>query len=240
MSVWVRDQKTFQWAASNEYERYAPASLLKLPLMVAYFKIAEIQPSILDAQVIYTRSTELNDSTQDFAPPKTLVEGQSYAVSQLIEYMMVYSDNNAAAALLGRLDPALFENTLVELGIKVPGSASNYDFVTVKTYGNIFRVLYNASYLNRTYSEKALEIMASSSFKGIAEPLPLDTVVAHKFGEREVNTPDGKLVTREFHDCGLIYKGARTYSLCIMTEGKDFAALSGIVKDISKLVYEKL
>src|SRR4051812_16659527 len=39
VSVWVRDQETRQWAASNENERYAPASLLKLPLMIAYFKI---------------------------------------------------------------------------------------------------------------------------------------------------------------------------------------------------------
>jgi beta-lactamase class A len=244
ISVWVRDLESKQWAASNENDRYAPASLLKMPLMIAYFKLAEIQPTLLTTQLVYTPSPLLNDSSQDFAPAKTLVEGQSYTVEQLIENMIINSDNNAAAMLLAHIDPDIFNNTLIDLGIKIPSKMGSdgggYDFVTVKSYANIFRTLYSASYLTRDYSEQALELMASSSFKGIAEPLPAGTLVAHKFGEREVDNQDGTSQKRELHDCGIIYKGERPYSLCIMTEGKDFAQLLSIIKDISTIAYTNL
>jgi beta-lactamase class A len=240
MSVWVRDLESRQWAASNENERYAPASLLKLPLMIAYYKLADIEPAILDTTLVYERSDTLNDSTQNFPPEYTLTEGQSYSVRDLIKRMIMYSDNDAAALLLNHIDQSIFENTMVDLGIKIPASIQNYDFITVKSYANIFRALYNASYLTRDFSEEALEIMASSSFRGIADPLPSSTVVAHKFGEREIDSADGSVETRELHDCGIIYKEDRPYILCVMTEGKDFATLLSVIKDISALTYSEL
>lgn len=36
VAVWTRDFTTKQWAASNETEAFAPASLLKLPLLITY------------------------------------------------------------------------------------------------------------------------------------------------------------------------------------------------------------
>ncbi len=241
ISVWVRDLDSRLWAASNEFERYAPASLMKLPLMIAYYKLAEVQPEILNAKLVYKHSEVLNDSLQNFRPAQPLVEGQEYSVQELIEHMMAESDNNAAAMLLSRVDTSLINNTLVELGVRIPRDENVYDFVTAKSYANIFRILYNASYLNREYSEKALELMANSSFKGIAESLPKETSVSHKFGEREVvNTATGLVDSRELHDCGIIYKNGKPYSLCIMTEGKNFDDLLSIIKDISRLTYEKI
>jgi hypothetical protein len=208
--------------------------------MIAYYKVAEIEPTILNTKLTYTPSTQLNADSQDFAPAHTLVEGQSYSVGQLIAQMITESDNNATALLLTHIDQNIFNNTMVELGIKVPGSNSTYDFVTAKTYANIFRALYNASYLTRDYSEQALELLASSSFKGIATEVSASTKVAHKFGEREIDNPDGSVQKRELHDCGIVYKSTRTYSLCIMSEGNDFANLSTILHNLSKIVYDQM
>lgn len=240
ISVWVRDLETKQFASVNEQERYAPASQLKVPLMIAYYKLADIEPTLLETPLIYKKSDQLNDSTQDFVSGTSLVEGQSYTIDYLITQMITQSDNNAAAALLGHLDPTLFDNTMIDLGIKIPGTMKNYDFLTAKTYATIFRTLYNASYLTREYSEKALELLANTTFKGMAAPLPTGTVVAHKFGEREVDNPDGSVQTRELHDCGVVYKGERPYSLCIMTEGSDFTQLLSIIKDLSTLTYNSI
>jgi beta-lactamase class A len=238
VSVWVRDLTSLQWASTDESERYAPASLLKVPIMIAYYKLAEIQPTFLSTKLTYTPSTAASDATQDFPSATDLVPGQQYTVDELINHMIIDSDNNAAALLLSHLDPAIYANTLVDLGIQIPGNMKNFDFVTVKSYGAIFRTLYNVTYLNHDYSEKALDLLTQVSFKGIADPLPPSTTVAHKFGERQILNSDGTVQTRELHDCGIIYKNAKPYTLCVMTEGTDFNSLLNVIQDLSMVAYQ--
>jgi beta-lactamase class A len=240
ISIWVRDLTTLQWAAVNETERYAPASLFKTPVMIAYFKLAEGNPSILNEKLTFTPSTVLNSNTQDFAPSNKLRAGESYTVEELIGQMIINSDNDAAATLLTHISPAVFENTLVELGIKIPDNNENIDFITVKSFGAIFRSLYNASYLDRKYSQKALDILSKTEFRGMAELLPKDLIVAHKFGERIAEDQITGTEIYYLHDCGIVYKETHPYTLCIMTEGKDFSSLTSIIQNISYIVYNNL
>jgi beta-lactamase class A len=242
VSVWVRDLETKQWAATKEndrFDQYAPASLLKVPLMIAYFKTAEVEPTILDTKLNFTKSDVLNSGSQDFMPAHPLVEGAAYTVRELIQSMIEDSNNDAAALLLGHLDQKIVDNTLVDLGLKIPTIAGGAtDFVTAHTMATVFRILYNASYLNRAYSEEALSYLSKANFKGLTELLPADIVVAHKFGERE--TVDDGLIKRELHDCGIVYKPGRTYSICIMTAGASFDDLLTIVQQLSLLTYNEL
>jgi beta-lactamase class A len=238
-SVWVRNLTSMQWASTNENDTYAPASLMKLPLMISYFKVAEIEPSLLKTTLVFEPSSALNSSTQDFAPQQKLVPGQTYTVEQLIEHMIIYSDNDAEAVLADHLDPTIFNQTLVDLGIKIPQNNSTVDFVTPKTYAGIFRTLYNSSYLSRDDSEKVLELLSKSTFTGLADPLPQGTVVAHKFGEREVDSY-GSVATRELHDCGIVYKSDRPYSICIMTAGTNWNDMLSVIHDLSEMAYKAL
>jgi len=240
VSVWVRDLISKQWASSNENDTYAPASLMKVPLMVAYYRFAQIQPSILDEPLTYVQAPQQGDSSQDIPSDSTLVIGQQYPVEQIIEDMIINSDNNATDMLTRKIDPEFLDQTLIDLGIKIPRNNKEYDFMTVKTYSNIYRMLYNASYLNRDYSEKALGLLSKEAFKGISESLPKDTQVAHKFGEREFDAATGTPVMRELHDCGIVYKDPHPYSICVMTQGSDFDQLDSIVDDISKTAYQAL
>jgi beta-lactamase class A len=43
VSVFYRDLNNKQWFGVNENDRFAPGSLLKLPLAIAYFKSSEIE-----------------------------------------------------------------------------------------------------------------------------------------------------------------------------------------------------
>lgn len=240
ISVFERDLRTNQWEGTNETDLFAPASLMKLPLMMAYFKVAELEPSLLNVELTYQPSALLNSKTQHFAPPNPLVPGQAYSVTYLIEKMIVDSDNDAAALLLSHIDPKIFDSTLVDLGIRIPQHGGAVDFVSAKSYAVLFRVLYNASYLTRENSEKALEMLSRSLFReGLPGGVPQSIVVAHKFGEREMPAPDGG-VRRELHDCGIVYKEDSPYILCIMTEGTDWSDLVTIIRDISTLVYQKI
>lgn len=239
LSIWSRDLVTRQWAAANETETYTPASLLKLPVMIAYFKLAQFDPSMLSRKIQNTLNSE-DIQRQDYAAPsKSLTQGDSYTTGELIETMMTESDNTAAELLKRHLAEGFFDQTLVELGVQIPKSNDEIDFVTVKTYGNMLRILYNASYLNRDFSQKALDIMTRSSFKGITAGVPEGTTVAHKFGERSIPLkPIGAI--RQLHDCGIIYKKPNPYSLCIMMEGTDFDTMNKILEEISRAAYETI
>jgi beta-lactamase class A len=239
VSAWVRDMDSRQWAAANEYQTYSPASLLKLPLMVAYFKYAQLDPGILQQPLVYQGAA--TDTTLYFTKESGLVNGKSYTIEQLIDRMMVDSDNGAANTLLAKFGVNNFIQVSLELGIKIPTGNNTLDFVTVKTYATIFRTLYNASYLNREYSQKALDIMTKSSFKGMADSVPKNTTVSHKFGERTViDDPNKTIANKELHDCGLVYAKSGPYSLCIMTEGQSFDDLYSIIESLSAIAYKQL
>lgn len=155
--------------------------------------------------------------------------------------MIMYSDNNAMELLINTIDKnslqALYKKIYDVFGINY--SDQNEEFITAKSYSYFFRILYNATYLNRQNSEYALQLLSKSDFKdGLVAGLPTNIVVAHKFGERALLTPKGEVSVRELHDCGIVYYPLNPYVICVMTKGKEFKDLSRIIKDISAAVYE--
>lgn len=235
ISVFVRDLETRQIASVHGTDVFTPASLLKLPLAIAYFKLAQIEPSILKESLVATAPP--SNTSQYYQPTQKLIHGESYSVADLIERMIRYSDNDALLLLNNHIDQNVFANTLIDLGVTIPTKTGDVGFVTAKSYAAIFRMLYNASYLNRYYSEKVLDLMAQADFKGIGAPLPQSAVVSHKFGEHRELTQNGS-VAAELHDCGIVYKkDANPYTICIMTSGKSLDELKKVIEDISLVVY---
>ena len=122
-----------------------------------------------------------------------------------------------------------------DLGLDVPGVFTPDDFMTVKGYASFFRILYNASYLNKEMSNKALELLSKAEFaKGLTAGVPKDIVVAHKFGER-THGPE-----KQLHDCGIIYFPHRSYILCVMTRGDRWENLTSIIRTVSRIVYDEV
>lgn len=236
IAVYFRDMLNGPWLGINERDNFAPASLLKVPLLIAYLKYAEQNPEILHKMLTYAQEIK-NEARQNITPDKGLELGKSYSVDDLLVRMVAYSDNIAKDLLLSSINADILDKVYTDLGIILPDIRNKSDFITVKEYSSFFRILFNASYLNKEMSEKALEILSKSTFKmGLAAGVPADIPIAHKFAER------GDLVTQAFqlHDCGIIYHKERPYLLCVMTYGKDFKALSDIIKGISAIVYKNV
>ena len=240
VSVWVRDLNSLQVANVDELDTYDPASLLKLPLAIAFYKYSEISPTILDQQITYATPADLNEQYNFFTASTTLVVGQSYSVQELLSRMLAHSDNGAYYTLLAHIDNNFYNHVLLDLGIQIPANSHVYNFVTPKSYANMFRQLYFATYLNRTNSEHILDTLSSSTFPGIRTSVPSGDTVADKFGERSVYDQYGAPLTDELHDCGIVFKDNSPYIICVMTEGKDFNTLLSIIQDMSKLVYNSI
>jgi len=236
ISVYFRDLNNGPAFGVNESDVFTPASLLKVPVMMTYFKRAEADPSILSRRILFTDENKKSlNMDQQIAPAETLVAGKAYSVEELIEKMITYSDNNSTLLLLD----AAPENALLEvydlLNLDSALVSSESDTISVKQYSSFFRILFNASFLSQEYSEKALALLTGSVFAdALRAGVPSDIVVAHKFGERSL---DG---LEQLHDCGIIYYPKHPYLLCMMSKGNDLNTLKNALKKISNFVYKQI
>ena len=245
-SVYFSDFTTGQSANINGSDKYYPASLGKVPIMMAYYAMAENTSSILDEQNGYPAGAPDQNTQQEIPPTDAITPGQKYTNEQLIEYMIKYSDNDAAEVLTALTTPAELQGVQdVYSDLQIPldstVTASTTDIITPQQYSILFRTLYNATYLSRDYSEQALGLMTQTTFtQGIVAGVPSSTVVSHKYGLASF-TSGGVPYQWELHDCGIVYAPGHPYVLCVMTKGTtSIAAQEKTIADISSAVYEEV
>jgi hypothetical protein len=147
-----------------------------------------------------------------------------------------------------------------ESGISYDDYVSN-DSVSTKMstrqYSTFLRALYNGTYLSWDLSERAMQLLSMNRWNeglvtgldegigddevatsSINDPDATDmTAVAHQFGEYTSQLSDGTLVSRELHDCGVVYFPGKPYLVCVMTKGNDFPTQAGVISTISRLTY---
>lgn len=221
IAVYFRDLENGPWFGIEEDALFSPASMLKLPLLVAYYKEAEQEPRILAQEI------------------EVIGSGESHTIDDLLHRVIVESDNAALPILFSYLkqyspEGDLFAETLAAMGIaKSEGSVD--DFLTVKRYAAFYRSLYNASFLSKEMSQRALELLTRTrSPEGIDDAVPAGVPVAHKFG---IRVEEGIV---QIHDCGIVYHARTPYLLCIMTKGHDQSRLSTIIREIAEQMYAEV
>ncbi len=236
IAIYFRDLQDGPWFGINEKVMFSPASLMKLPVLIAYLKLAEVDPGVLQRKLVWD-DAEKWSSIQNIKPAVLIERGKSYTVDDLLYRMMAYSDNDAWHLLFKNLNFRDMDKILDEVGVDYD-PVKEEDLMTVKAYSSLLRVLYNATYLSRPMSEKALDLLAKVDFKeGIVAGIPAGVPVASKFGERTIGMQNE---VKQLHEFGIIYYPKNHYLLGVMTRGKDFARLSGVIRDISRLIYSEV
>jgi beta-lactamase class A len=232
ISVYYRDMNTGEWTGLDETVNYEPASMLKVVLMIAYLKQSVENPGVLTQKIPYTPTNNVEEAYR----AADVVPAGSYSVSDLLAMMIRYSDNDALTAL-SKDDNGHTAEVFRLFQLPTP-PLNTTDYMSARTYSRVFRVLYDSTYLPWEQSEAALELLSQTDFKlGLVAGVPPGTIIAHKFGERTNRASDGTIVDRELHDCGIVYKPAKPYFLCVMTRGADFPKLQKIIADISAITY---
>ena len=236
IAVYFRDLHDGPWFGINEDKEFDPASMMKVPVMIAWLKRAETNPLILNEQLTYNFPEDMR-KMQITKPARSVEPGRSYVVEDLLRMMMNYSDNNATRLLYDQLKPEEISDVID--GMDVDNRPHNdVNSISVHGYSGLFRILYNASYLNRNMSEKALQLLSLQDYpQGMVAGVPKGTVVAAKFGEK---VRDGNEKYHQLHEFGIVYHPKHAYILGIMTRGNDFEALSDVIRQLSKLVYTEV
>lgn len=232
-SVYYRDLNNGPWFGIKEDDKFNPGSLLKLPLAMSFFAQSEYDPDLLKKQIEYDKGSSDLESAQAFSEFKGLEDKKVYSVSDLITIMLTESSNEAALVLAQLAGKDQLGQVYDDFGIDEPVAGQDYS-TDVHSYSSFFRILYNATYLDRVDSENLLKLLTTTKFKdGLVAGVPLSVPVAHKFGSRAIA---GEQV-KQLHDCGIVYVPKNPYTLCIMTQGANYNDLAAAIKEISAIVY---
>jgi hypothetical protein len=233
ISVYYRDLLGGPWFGINENTEFDPASMMKVMIMVVWLKRAENNPQLLKKVLTYNYREDMR-TMQSIKPLQSVIQGHSYTVNELLTYMMSYSDNNATRLLYESIKQEEINEVLS--GMDVDYKMKNGEnALTVHGFSGLFRILYNAAYLNREMSEKALKLLTFQDFpQGIVAGVPKGTVVASKFGEAE-NGP-----FKQLHEFGIVYHPKHRYLIGVMTRGTDYSQLAQVLQGISRIVYDEV
>jgi len=234
VSLYFRDLNNGPWIGIGEKDIFSPASLLKIPILISLFKYAETNPEILKKEIEVMDFDLMNDYTPNMVANDLLKKGNKYTIEQVAESMIKKSDNTGVGIILRNIPEKYVDDVFYSVGVPYKDTHSEVD-IQVRDYAGFFRILFNASYLNRDMSEKALDMISQSEYKeGIVAGVPPTVTVSHKFGERSYEN------IRQLHDCGIVYYPNKPYILCIMTKGDDFKDQQNVIKELSNYIYNKI
>lgn len=237
--IYYRDLNSSAWFGLNEYEEFVPASLLKMSYALAAYKEGEEDTSFLGRGFTYTWDIAEETKRRNNAETDTeLVVGQSYTARDLIQIMIIKSDNGARDMLQSVIGEKYLDEVFTYLGIHVPEAVNNFEMSTAD-YALFFRMLYSSTFINEVHSEELLSILTKTNFPyGITQYLPSKIATAHKWGVYNFPRSADGTEFQELHDCGIVYHPEKPYLVCVMTKGVNQEILSKFIAEVSRIIYE--
>lgn len=236
VSVYFQDLDHGPRFGIGEYDKFHPASLMKLPILIFFLHAADLDPHILEKTLSFTGKLDIEDNV--ISPEETIQPDTPHTIREMLTKMIVYSDNRSYMMLLHEMN-ALAEDkaylTFRDLDVLQMMVESENAYVSISSYAKLYSVLYNTGYLSKEMSQFALRLLSEVMFRqGIAAGVPEGLRVAHKFGYTGVGG------VSQLHDCGIVYHPKMAYILCIMTSGPDQNAENEVIREISRTVYDTI
>lgn len=241
VSYYFRDLASGQWVGINEKDLFSPASLLKIPVMIAVLKEAESNPDLLQVKAQYD-STLMAGIDEDLNQGFDKQHGNWYTVDELIQQMIAYSDNKATLMLMQIVGEQKVTQITRDLNLNVSSELGMHsNFVSVKNFAGLFRILYNATYLSPAMSDKALGYLLQTRYSdGIRKAIPSEIPFAQKYGTRDEISKDGKYTNFQLHHFGIVYLPQKPFLIGIMTRGADKKTREKVIEDLAALTYSSV
>lgn len=232
-SVHLREFENARWITVNPKEKYNPGSVLKIPQLMALYRMEEKAPGFLNKAIFYNQ--RLDDNRNVNFESQHIQPGQSYTIRELMRRMIQYSDNEATMLLSTQMDTLVMNEVFLNLGLPKPSYKSRYYPASVEDISLFMRSLYNASILNYEHSEACLALLSQTEFKeGLIKGLPAGVPVSHKFGESGYDNQP------ELSETAIVYSKNRAYLISVMTRGGDLKVQAQSIARIASAAHEAM
>lgn len=238
-AIYVRmlDQRS-QDVVLNSH-KMASASLIKIPIMIEAYNQKKQGKLNFNEKVIIKHSDAVEGGSVYNLPDNTVL-----TVGQLVELMIVQSDNTACNLLIDKLKMENINAMIKKLGCSsdtilqrkmmdfeaVKQGRQNYTNIT--DMANLLEKLYLGKCLDPKSDKAMLEILSRQEDNTIIPAqLPHHIRIDHKTGEL-----DGMN-----YDCGIVYGQGHTYILCMMAENvKDEPQVFYDLSNMSLAIYDRI
>jgi beta-lactamase class A len=237
VAFYVEDLNSGSWIGLNERDPFIPASLLKVPIAIGVMK--KVDNGQWSLNTTFTLESRYKDKL--FGDLYKQPDGTKLTIRQLLEEMLVNSDNTAAALLFDKLSKGERDDVYYQMGSKNPEIESadgkpTFSQLSPKDLATMFRALYNATYLEAGSSNYLLEMLTRTEFdKDVQYRIPEKVKIAHKIGVFQVNDPKAP---RNSHDCGIVYVPEHPFLYCIMTKDMEVSTSEKTILDTRYEIYK--
>jgi beta-lactamase class A len=218
--------------------KMASASLIKIPIMIEAYN--QKNQGLLDFN---EKITIRHTNTVEGGSIYNLPDGTTLTIGQIVELMIVQSDNTAANILIDKLSMKKVNAMIDSLGCKdtllqrkmmdfEAAKQGRQNYTSVTDMANLLEKLYKLQCLDPASDQAMLDTLARQEDNtAIPAQLPHHITIAHKTGEL-----DGMN-----YDCAIVYGQSHDYILCIMAENvKDEPHAFYDMSAISLAIYDQI
>ena len=220
----------------NEMMPLVAASVIKIPIMVEAFR--QFESGELNPLATYRIKPE--DKMPSCGALNRMHDGLEVTLRDLVELMIVLSDNSATNILIDRLGIARVNATLEAEGLRVKRlrrklfdkagmEAGLSNHVCAREIGLLLERMYAGTLVSPQASAEMLEILRNQKLNGKMPFFlkPRGIACAHKTGEDDGIT----------HDVGVVY-ARRPFVLCMLSEETDVPAFERLIQDVARELAE--
>jgi len=213
----------------NDQREAKIASLIKIPIVMATYKVIEKDRDILNRTLIL-QEEDVNKNYGEFWKRGM---GTAISTQEVIKITLIDSDNTTSQMLINKLLPDdAIDKVFDALDIPKDRDSENA-IISPKNYSSILRSLYLSSYLEREHSNEILNTLSLTKFKDkLPAGVPKEIPIAHKIGVFTLEDKNQSI----YSDCGIVYVPERPYIFCAMVKGTEDIARKHISL-LSKMVY---
>jgi beta-lactamase class A len=211
----IKDLRTGEIVESNPGAVFPSASLIKLPIMVATFQAVEDGRISLSAPITLRRQDRRGGSgILKWAAPGTV-----FTLRELLEDMIIHSDNTATELVLQQLGIDYFQATFARLGLKdtqihpdgfrlAARYVADDNQTSPRDMAYLLERIYKRQMISTDASDQMLDILKHQKLRDrLPRFLPTGWEIAHKTG----------LLRRACHDVGIVFSPGGDYLICVLT-----------------------
>lgn len=233
----VKDFRTGNVVERNAEQAFPSASLIKLPILAAAFQAVDEGKLTLTAPVTLRRQDKRGGS----GILKLAYSGSVFTVRELLEYMIIYSDNTATELIVEMLGYDYLQNTFARLGLQdttihpdgfrlTARHISDDNMTSPRDMAFLLENIYRRRLVSPEASAEMLDILKHQKLRDrLPRFLPAGWEIAHKTG----------LLRKACHDCGIVFSPGADYMICVLTShDTTYRIAKRFIASLGRLTYD--
>lgn len=232
----IKDMHTGQVVEANSDRVFPSASLIKLPILCAAFQAVQEGRLSLNTPVVLRRSDRRGGSgILKFSP-----SGSIFTNRELLENMIIHSDNIAAELVVRQLGIDYLQRTFAHLGLLdteihpegfrlTPWPVAEDNRTSPRDMAYLLEKIYQRRLVSAEASDQMLDILKHQKLRDrLPRFLPTGWEIAHKTG----------LLRKACHDVGIVFSPRGDYMICVLTANdRTYKTAKRFIASMGRITY---